>query len=65
MKEKVLMSLGKLCDNGMEVHLTKEKIIITEEENKAEVMGGNREHTNGMWYLNINDSDSSINNIKK
>ena len=48
MKEKVLTSPGKLCDNVMEVHLTKEKIIITEEDNKVEVMRINRDHTNGM-----------------
>ena len=34
MEDKVLMLLGKLCDNGMEAHLTKEKIIITAEDNK-------------------------------
>ena len=47
-KEKVLTLLGKLCKNGMEAHLTKEKVIITEEEKKSEVMRGKRHHTNGM-----------------
>ena len=63
MKGKVLTLRGKLCDNDMEAHLTKKEIIITEEENKAEAMRGNRDCTNGMWYLNINDSAASTNNI--
>ena len=63
MKDKVLMSLGKLCDNGMEAHLTKKDITITEEETKKEVMRGTRNHTNGMWYLNINNRTASSNNI--
>ena len=53
----------KLCDNGMEAHLTKKETLIIEEETKKEVMRGNRNRTNGMWYLNINNSAASSNNI--
>ena len=63
MKDKVLMLLRKLCDNGMEAYLTKKEIIIIEEENKAEVMKRNRNHAKEMWYLSINNSTISTNNI--
>ena len=64
MTDKVLMSLGKICDNSIEAHLTKEKIIITQEDNKKEIMREIRYRTNRMWYLNLNDSTISVKNIK-
>ena len=52
MKNKALLSLGKLYDHNMEVHLTKENIIITEEKNKNNiVLTGKRNIKNGMWYV--------------
>ena len=47
----------------MEAHFIKKGIVIIEEENTIEAMRGNRDRTNGMWYLNINNSAASTNNI--
>ena len=57
------MSLKKLCDNGMEAYLTKKEIIIIRGECKSEVLRGNRDRTNRMWYLNVNESTALTNNI--
>ena len=65
MKDKVLISLGKLCDNGMEAHLTKKDMLMTEEETEKEIMRGKRNRTNGMWYLNITNSDVPSNTFNR
>ena len=59
MKGKVLISLGKLCDHNMEVHLTKQDITITEENNPNNIiLTGKRSSTNGMWYIDLNDNNT-------
>ena len=59
MKDKVLISLGKLCDHNMEVHLTKQDITITEENNpNSIILTGKRSSTNGMWYIDLNDKNT-------
>ena len=47
----------------MEAYLTKKEILINEEESKKEVMKGDRNRTNRMWYLSINNSNTSSNTI--
>ena len=47
----------------MEAYLTKKEILINEEESKKEVMRGNRNRTNRMWYLNISNSNTYLNTI--
>ena len=59
MKNKVLISLGELCDCGMKISLNKNEILI-HEDNKASklVMKGERSKYNGMWYLNLNQEEN-------
>ena len=65
MKDKILISLGKLCDNDMEIKLTKTNTYVYDQDHKEQpIIIGNRNTTNGMWYLNLNDSAASVNNIK-
>ena len=58
-KNKVLISLVKLCDCGLQVLLTKEKILVYQgdQPNKL-IMQGNRSIINGMWYLQISAQNS-------
>ena len=59
MKDKVLISLGKLCDHNMEVHLTKQDITITEENNPNNIiLTGKRSSANGMYCIDLNDNNT-------
>ena len=65
MKDKMLISLGKLCDNDMEIKLTKTNIYIYDQEHKEQpIIIGNRNATNGMWYLDTSNKkeDENISN---
>ena len=59
MKTKGLMCLGKLCNCGMKIILTKNKTTITNKDNESEViMMGACSLSNGTWFLDVNNESN-------
>ena len=60
---KVLASLGKLCDSGMKIIFTKKKITIINKVNEHEViMMGIHSLNNGTFHLNFTNKSNERKN---
>ena len=53
MRNKALLSLGQFCDNKYDVELTASTINIIHHHDASMSLSGSRDHSNGMWTINI------------
>jgi hypothetical protein len=58
LQDKMLLSIGQLCDSGMTATFTHNKLYIYKE--KMLVLEGNRNKCSGMWYVDLDDYEQKL-----
>ena len=57
--KKCLISLGQLCDAGMTVTLTSERIVVIDNKRNKQTLAGKRVSNDGMWYIDLDTATST------